>query len=77
MSGKEIEWKKAHKSYSNEMSDLRYFKSKKFVNKTYKLVNSLKAKSCINSQNNMFVHVHHSYSHFIGWLRLYIVTLLI
>ena len=36
MSGKEIEWKKAHKSYSNEMSDLRYFKSKKFVNKTYK-----------------------------------------
>ena len=42
MSGKEIEWKKAHKSYSNEMSDLRYFKSKKFVNKTYKLVNSLK-----------------------------------
>ena len=50
MNGKEIEWKKSHKSYSNEMSELRYFKSKKFVNKTYKLVNSLKAKSCINSQ---------------------------
>ena len=53
MSGKEIEWKKARKSYSNEMSELRYFKSKKFVNKTYKLVNSLKAKICINSQNNV------------------------
>lgn len=78
MNSKEIEWKKSHKSYSNEMSELRYFKSKKFGDKTYKLVNSLKAKSCINMciikiicyQNNMFVHVHHYYSHFIVWLRL-------